>query len=45
VYIKCVGEELAFNKFTDKHIDRELHAKDQVKTLACIAVASSDVVE
>jgi hypothetical protein len=47
VYIKCAGEELAFNfsKFTGKHMDRELHAKDQVQTLASIDVASSDVVE
>jgi hypothetical protein len=47
VYIKCAGEELVFNfsKFTNKHMDRELHAKNQVETLASIAIASSDVVE
>jgi hypothetical protein len=26
-------------------MDRELHVKDQVETLACISVASSDMVE
>jgi hypothetical protein len=47
VHIKCVGEELLFNfsKFTDKLSDRKFHGKDQVETLASIAVASSDVVE
>jgi hypothetical protein len=47
VYIKCDGEELSFNfsKFTDKHLDTELHVKDQVETFACVVVASSDVVE
>jgi hypothetical protein len=47
VHIKCDGEELSFNfsKFTDKHIDRKFHGKDQIETLASIAVASSDVVE
>jgi hypothetical protein len=47
VYIKCAGEELSFkfSKFTDKHLDRELHVKDQVETLACVVVTSSDVVE
>jgi hypothetical protein len=47
VYIKCAREEISFNfsKFTDKHMDRELHVKDQVETLASIVVASSDVVE
>jgi hypothetical protein len=47
VHIKCVGEELSFNlsKFTDKHIDRKFNGRDQIDTLASIAVASSDVVE
>jgi hypothetical protein len=47
VHIKCVGEELSFNfsKFTNKHIDRKYHGKDQIETLASIAIASSDVVE
>jgi hypothetical protein len=47
VHIKCAGEELSFNfsKFTDKHIDRKFSSKDQIETLASIAVASSDVVE
>jgi hypothetical protein len=26
-------------------LDRELHVKDQVETLACVAAASSDVLE
>jgi hypothetical protein len=45
VFIKFVREELSFNfsKFTDKHLEKEFHAKDQVETLACVAVASSDV--
>jgi hypothetical protein len=44
-FIKYAGEELSFNfsKFTDKHLDKELHVRDQVETLACVAVASSDV--
>jgi hypothetical protein len=47
VHIKCAGEVLSFNfsKFTIKHIDRKFHGKDQIETLASIAVASSDVVE
>jgi hypothetical protein len=47
VYIKCAREGLSFNfsKFTNKHLDRELHVKDQVENLACVAVSSSDVVE
>jgi hypothetical protein len=47
VHIKCVGEELLFNfcKSTHKLSDRKFHGKDQVETLASIAVASSDVVE
>jgi hypothetical protein len=47
VHIKCAGEELSFNfsKFTNKHIDRKYHGKDQIETLASIAIASSDVVE
>jgi hypothetical protein len=47
VHIKCAGEELSLksSKFSDKHIDRKFHGKDQVETLASIAVASSDVVE
>jgi hypothetical protein len=47
VHIKCAGEELSFNfsKFTDKHIDRKFHGKDQIETLSSIVVASSDVVE
>jgi hypothetical protein len=42
-----LGEELSFNfsKFTNKHIDRKFHGKDQIETLASIVVASSDVVE
>jgi hypothetical protein len=34
-----------FSKFTHKHLDKELHVEDQGETLACVAVASSDVVE
>jgi hypothetical protein len=47
VRIKHAGEELSFNfsKYTNKHIDRKFHGKDQIETLASIAVASSDVVE
>jgi hypothetical protein len=47
VHIICVGEELSFNfsKFTDKHIDRKFHGKDQRETLAIIVVASSNVVD
>jgi hypothetical protein len=47
VHIKCASEELSFNfsKFTNKHIDRKFHGKDQIETLVSIAVASSDVVE
>jgi hypothetical protein len=47
VFIKCVREELSFNfsKFTDKHLEKELHAKDQVETLGYVGVASSDAVE
>jgi hypothetical protein len=46
-HIKCAGEELSFNfsKFTDKHIDRKFHGKDQIEPLASITTASSDVVE
>jgi hypothetical protein len=47
VFIKCAREELSFNfsKFTDKHLEKELHVKDQVEILACVVVASSDIVE
>jgi hypothetical protein len=47
VFIKCVGEKLEFNfsKFSDKHIVKEPFAKDIIETLACVAVASSYVVE
>jgi hypothetical protein len=47
VYIKCAGEGLSFifSKFTNKHLERELHFNDQVENLACVAVSSSDVVE
>jgi hypothetical protein len=46
-HIKCAGKELSFNfsKFTNKHIDRKFHGKDQIETLASIAVASFHVVE
>jgi hypothetical protein len=29
-----------FSKFTNKCMDKELHVRDQVKTLACVAVTS-----
>jgi hypothetical protein len=42
VFIKYAGEELSFNfsKFTGKHLDKELHVRDQVETLAFVAAAS-----
>jgi hypothetical protein len=47
VFIKCAGEKLEFNifKFSDKHVVKEPFSKDIIGTLACVAVASSDVVE
>jgi hypothetical protein len=47
VFIKCAGEKLEFNfsKFSDKHAMKEPFTKDIIDTLACVAVASSDVVE
>jgi hypothetical protein len=47
VFIKCAGEKLEFNfsKFSDKHVMKEPFAKDIIETLACVDVASSDVVE
>jgi hypothetical protein len=47
VFIKYAGEKLEFNfsKSFDKHVMMEPLAKDIIKTLACVAVASSDVVE
>jgi hypothetical protein len=47
VFITCAGEKLEFNfsKFSDKHVVKEPFAKDIIETLACVVVASSDVVE
>ena len=47
VFIKCAGEKLEFNfsKFTDKHLEREPFVKDEVETLAYVAVASSNAME
>jgi hypothetical protein len=47
VFIKCSGEKLEFNfyNFFGKHVLKEPFAKDIIETLACVAVASSDVVE
>jgi hypothetical protein len=47
VFIKCAREKLEFNfsNFFDKHVVKEPFAKDKIETLACVAVASSDVVE
>jgi hypothetical protein len=47
VFIECAGERLEFNfsKFSDKHSMKETFAKDIAETLACLAVASSDMVE
>ena len=47
VFIKCAGERLEFNfsKFTDKNLEKEKIAKDEVETLAYVVVASSDAVE
>jgi hypothetical protein len=47
VFMKCAGEKLEFNFsiFFDKHVMKEPFAKDIIETLACVAVASSDVVE
>jgi hypothetical protein len=47
VFIKCAREKLEFNfsKFSDKHVMKEPFAKDIIETLACVDVASSDMVE
>jgi hypothetical protein len=47
VFIECAGErlEFKFSKFSDKHSMKEPFAKDIAETLACVAVASSDVVD
>jgi hypothetical protein len=47
VFIKYAGEKLEFNfsNFFDKHAMMEPFAKDIIETLACVAVASSDMVE
>jgi hypothetical protein len=47
VFIKCAGEKLEFNfsKFSNKHVVKEPFAKHIIEALACVAIASSDVVE
>jgi hypothetical protein len=42
VHIKCDVKEISFNfsKFTNKCFDIKFHGKDQIETLASIAVAS-----
>jgi hypothetical protein len=47
VFIKCAREKLEFNfsNFYNKHIIKEPFTQDIIETLACVAVASSDVVE
>jgi hypothetical protein len=37
--------KIFFLKFTNKHVNREFYTRDEVKTLAYVHIASSDVVE